>query len=365
MDKWKNNSNEVMSTNWIWGVKGLAVLSIVLYHWFSFFPEGFLGQAIRSMAEGAHTFFTLSAFGLYLSLAKGKHQIDMSWFLKRFSKVLVPYYMAVMTVCLSIVIYGALIGNIPDALRQFDLNPKSLLASIFLYRGFFDNYVFIINTAWWFVIAILQFYLIFPLLCFFYRKTSGKFFLGSILFINLFYQYVCVVTPGLHSPVFAKLFPSFLFEFSIGIYLADLFLNNPSRFFKLTLGMKPFLIGVSLRLFSLFLTLYTDKGYVFTDVFTATGFALIIYNLYYFISQNIKLKQVCDWIGRYSLSIFLLHEAYIVIIFNLLKNTNHPSVIIWPSLFFYSCFTVAISFLFQQYLINRNFLIKKYFVKTN
>jgi len=347
--------------SWLWGMRGIAIICVVLYHWFCFFSAGVCGLAVRASAQGAHTFFILSAFGLYFSLSQNKNRIDKKWFIRRLVKVLFPYYLAVLIVCVSIVIYGILIADVPLALRQFDLNAGSFWATMLLYRSFMDQYLFTINTAWWFVITILQFYLLFPLICYVYQRLPEKVFLLAALFINLFYQYFYSVAFDLHSAVYSKLFPAYLFEYSVGIYLSDLYVRDNAKFNALTLGVWPFAIGLILRSCGMWLALNGRVGYAFNNVFTSIGFFLIAYNIYIWMSYSTSFKACCGWLGKNAFSIFLLHESFIVIIFNLLKGA-HPSPLAMSFLLMaYLCFILPVCFLFQKFLVDRNiFIDRKY-----
>lgn len=134
-------------TNWLWQIKGYAILGIVLYHWFIYYLDGGLRIAFNLGGQGVHIFIILSAFGLYVSYDNINIKWHV-WYKKRLSKIAVPYYLSVLVIVLSIFIFGMIARNISRYLELSGLNLKTFLASVLFYRAFIDKYVMVINSPW-------------------------------------------------------------------------------------------------------------------------------------------------------------------------------------------------------------------------
>lgn len=347
------------NTDWMYGMKGLAILALSVYHWFYLFEEPVLSKLTRIGSQGVHIFFILSSFGLYYSLVQGNKQITGYWFKKRFLKLLIPYYIAVVLTCLMIVCYAALQPDFQKTMHALGLSGESLLATIFFYRNFIEEYFFAINVAWGFVGTILLLYLCFPLLYYFYRSSPKWLFLVATLAITLLYQFVYSLVWHMDGQIFSKFFLTFFFEFALGIYLADLFIHNKEKFDQMVSGIWPFMWGVLLLGMGIVLITWGSVGLAFNDTLNAMGIFLICYNLYTLISKSDRSKIVCDWLGRYSLGFFLLHQTYMLILYKFYKDffvgINHLWFIVY---FLLMCF---LAWVYHKFFIDHNPLLKKYF----
>lgn len=73
--------------------KGFAILSIVIFHYCQPYLSGAWAKAIMIGGTGVHLFFVLSGFGLGLS---SQMSSILGFYKKRFSKILIPYYFAIL-----------------------------------------------------------------------------------------------------------------------------------------------------------------------------------------------------------------------------------------------------------------------------
>ena len=69
--------------------KGVAIFSIIAFHFMMPFAEGWHAKAIVAGGAGVHLFFLLSGFGLGFSVNRFSFTV---FFRKRFTALLVPYY---------------------------------------------------------------------------------------------------------------------------------------------------------------------------------------------------------------------------------------------------------------------------------
>ncbi len=340
------NSDIYDNTNWIWYLKGCAILGIVLFHWFSYYLSETCVFAVNFGGQGVHVFIILSAFGIYLSYEKSHPKWGI-WCRKRFFKIILPYYSSILLVVFSILIFGVVSGNVGRYLGMSGLSIGSLVASVLLYRAFIDKYVLIINSPWWFIVTILELYLIFPLLYRCFKKYGWMIILGSLV-ITVGYEVYYAVILMSDSVVYSKFFLAFLFEYTSGIILADIYINRIAVFKKITIGLVPFMFGLLMEMIGIILAFHGPKGRAFNDVFNSVGYFLILINIVNYLCKYKIITRSFYWLGRYSLSIFLVHAPYIYLIYNNYRNGGIKSSLVYlPG---YLIVVGSISYIFQKCL---------------
>jgi len=343
----------IKDTSWVFGLKGMAILGIILYHWFSRFGFSLISLVARIGGQGVHVFFILSGFGLYFSISQSSEINWRSWFKKRFQKLLIPYYMSIF---LTIAIYAFI--SFKTSTQRLDW--QAIIASFFLYRNFIPEYVMAVNSPWWFVITILELYCVFPFLLSLFKKVGARKFLFISFLITFLYEVSYGITVGPENLVFARFFLCFLFEFCLGIVLADIFLNSLEKFKRITIGRMPFLVGISSEIIGGYLGLKGGLGIVFNDMLNALGYFLLSINFYYVIVKKINLlKRFLEYTGKRSLGLFLLHVPLIEF-FEL-----GFAITLWRWIFllpFYLIVVFGVNALFMNFLIKKNPFVKDYFV---
>ncbi|MDX8405085.1 MAG: acyltransferase, partial [Mariprofundus sp.] len=138
--------------------KGFAILSIVLMHYCTPYVEGVWSKIIMLGGTGVHLFFVISGFGLGLSL----YRLGvLAFYRKRFTKVLLPYYLAIITIFTVNLFYPVYPSD----------SWYALGGHLFLYKMFDETIENSFGLHFWFISTIVQFYIIFPLLLM--DKTSA------------------------------------------------------------------------------------------------------------------------------------------------------------------------------------------------
>ena len=196
-----------------------------------------LALFISAGSTGVNVFLIISGFGLTASWWKkygssGIEQIPRREFWKkRVFRILPPFWTAVAIATLLYFINPTWVPFGQDIWQQGTRAPLfALLATFTTLRNFITDYYYFLNGAWWYVGLSLQLYLIFPWLirlgC---RWGWLKLLLSSLLF-SLSYRAVFLLSLPESSGTLIPLafFPSRLFEFTFGIYLAVMFLS-PER----------------------------------------------------------------------------------------------------------------------------------------
>jgi len=330
------------NTVWITQMKGAGMIYIILFHWFGLHLKGFWNMAANAGAQGNHIFFTLSAFGLYLSLSRKAPAAGFSawrvWLWRRAKKLLLPYYISVAIVFSSIFFYGYATGDLAETLTRMHLNISTALSTVFLYRNFIGSHTTAINTPWWFAIAAMQFYLLFPFLYAIITKRGWMTLALGAFSINVLYISLYALVFKSTNNAF-KCFPlQFVFSFSLGLVLCRIYLQNKEHFFKTFTGFKAISAGLLLEGIGVFLSFQGETGKSFNDLFFGPGIFLLTFNLVKILSGSNLASKGMEKIGEYSLPLFLLHAPYIYLIF----PTKLPPGFL--NGFFY--FSVYVAFLF-------------------
>ena len=181
------------------GLRGLAALSVYLYHYTYFNPGIRLDLSIPLLGKILHTpfgfgftgvdlFFVLSGFLLTLPFAltaqSGKNfPVVSSYFRRRLLRVFPAYYAQ-----LAIIL---LVGSWFVTWKA--LNGTGLLAHLLMFFNIGPLPVQQMVGVWWTLPVELSFYLLLPLLAVFMRPGRWIYFLLFCLIMSLVYRYWAVV----------------------------------------------------------------------------------------------------------------------------------------------------------------------------
>lgn len=284
-------------------LKGLAILAVLLVHtsW-NFIKADELNEVVISNAF-INTFarFAVPLFifvsGLVLS-HKYFHSLDRnSFYSKRIKSILPPYVLFSLFYMLCKTAY---LSRFPDA-REVIIN--------WITGGY--GYL-------WFLVLIMQLYIIFPLLINIYKKFSLKsgYVLAAAFLIELTWAIADLGIPK------EFLFPSGIFYFALGIYAYDHAISFNLKS-KISYAMIPSIILIALSIsYRQILGIIYYGGFENIPIKHPTSsiissvvlYALIIILLYSMaanINDNKSLITtiICS-IGIYSFGIFLVHFFY-------------------------------------------------------
>ena len=228
MDAHQNSHNASSDTSWMNGLRALAVVGVVIHHWFLFVPFGGTDQIIGSLAglvrdvggTALHLFFLLSGCGLTISRLRQEDFRLGKWARRRFEKIVLPYWAVIIcTFCLAnLVLYST--GN-----SEKGYSWGSLLS----YLTFASNHY---QTAWemnptlWFMPVIVGLYIFFPFLVKVLKKYGAMVLLiftgvvtyGSIVIFRFFDYDIEHMT---------AVFLFFVLEFAMGMVLGYLTVIHP------------------------------------------------------------------------------------------------------------------------------------------
>lgn len=302
---------------------GIAILGVCLLHAFGWagIGDSVISKVVSPFARIAFTdgFLFLSGFGLYYSFSKNG---DLrQFYLKRVNRVLLPY----MVMSLPFFLLSLSIGNI--SLSTFLLKLTSLY---FWFWG---------NDGMWYISMSVALYFLFPVVYrFLFIKQKEQVILAKTLLVII----TCVAV----SFVLYDLAPHYFSMVQIGVTKAPMFfigmLVGWYSFLGRSMSWKHIVGGV----FWLCLTILLKKQ---SDVFIPyyeMAYRLLMMPLACLALEHFKtkrLKMVLQWLGRYSLEIYVLQMLMIGVAHKALILMNCPLNLI-PALHTLLTFAIVMGF---------------------
>lgn len=269
--------------------RGFAIITIVLWHLSNrVHLPAVLAKGMVLGGAGVHLFIFVSGYGLALSTYKG----FASFLKRRFSKVLIPYYIIITL----IFIVNIFLNLYPDDWRAY-------LSHIFLYKMFFDKYEMSLGHQFWFISTIIQFYVFFPLILRLVNSFSAVKAVTIALVISLGYSLFTFLIHEEGSKVWNSFFLQYLWEFVLGMVIArqDLLKNilAKSIFVFVLLG------GISLAIMALLVFKGGKVGQNFNDCFSFIGYTCCCIAIF---KLGISFfNRFIFWVESFSYSLYLIH----------------------------------------------------------
>jgi|GEM_PF-730978 len=303
-----DNSCKPQSVAWIDWIKAYAVLSIIFHHWLYF--VGSFGSApidrIIDIVEtvtgnGIHLFFIASGFGLTYSHCC-RPITWRRWFSRRLTKILVPYWIVVTATYLCVT---AVHGFAPKYLPE---SPGfSAFVQCMLLVQNFSREATLFNLSLWFIPDIVGLYCVFPLLFALLRKTGERLFIVSTFFISMG-SILAVALPGGEVNNHHSIFPFFIFQFSLGMFLGQRHSKGATTSNKTASAAALFAAGVLFYVISFLLTVKTAWGDGFNKPFTALGILLIFMAIVSMLRRRFSIADgLCAKIADASYYMYLIH----------------------------------------------------------
>ena len=297
------------SIDWMNVVKGFAMLGVIFEHWTMVSHESqnwFLEKTVLLTGSGGalvHQFFFLSGFGLTLGYLKRGIPSWKIWFIKRFSKIIVPYWIIIT----GTYVLALAVGN--------KYTVGDWFSYITLTRNFFTSGR-MLNWSFWFMPVIVGLYAFFPFLIWILERLRAS----TFLMLSFFLSYGSIAFFAIAGyPVDNHQSAIFFFHltpFAAGMFLAKITFKCNFILDKLASWYGCFLGFVMVGFSALLLKILTF-GNLINDIFTALGFFLILLWIYKTLTNIKLLKPIADFMklfGKYSYLIYLLHWPLIMYI---------------------------------------------------
>ena len=194
-------------------LRGYSITTIVLMHLLqSYELPNWLMKATAFGGAGVHVFILCSGFGLYLSYLR--KPLGYRDFLKRrFGRIYWP--MAI--VCIATALWMAFQG------KDFMM---PLLGNLLLFKMFVPELETSMGGQMWFVSTIIQFYIAWPLIVRLVRIWGGYY---HALIISMLWSTLVGLLGYGDERVWNSFFLQYLWEFCLGMKLAEIYVRNPER----------------------------------------------------------------------------------------------------------------------------------------
>lgn len=279
---------------------GIAMLSIMCMHYFEdltiYFPSSTIQYVIgRSVLDvvstfGVEIFLFLSGIGLFYSWHK--HPGFLSFYKKRFTRVLIPY--------LVVGIMFFLVYSYDDGVNLVKF-LQGLFFVTFFSRGF---------HTFWYVLCIMMCYLIFPFIYIILDHSKHPLrALMAMIAVVVTLNTVLHFTFGVlfsNIEILLTRFPIFM----IGAYFGHLVMKEKTVTKKeMIFYIVTAAIALSLRVVktSSSMAYWTVYQRYLAALLTIPTCLLLCYGLQF---ANTKLMQFFNFFGKHSMEIFLFHMMY-------------------------------------------------------
>ena len=319
--------------------RGFAILSIVIFHYSDQYAIGIWSKAVMLGGTGVHLFFIVSGFGLGLSSMK--MQIN-EFFKKRFTKILLPYYITIALICFVNVIWPL----------YKETSLYAIGGHLLLYKMFDEKIVGSFGYHFWFISTIIQFYIAFPLIVRLKNSLSSNQFVCSSILISITYWVLITVFNVAHLRVVNSFFLQYLWEFNLGIVLAERYLKGGELLWSKSRFVLILITISGIGLMAIMVLKGGRLGQTFNDMPASIGYLALTSLLYSIIKKIEVLKNFFTQIGKISYPLYLTHNAVFLLIngflvkFNILTSSIFTSllIILPSSILLAICYSSAINY---------------------
>ena len=315
-------------------LRGYSIFTIILMHLAKSSSTGAMKTALSFGGAGVHVFILVSGFGLYLSYLN-KPSTYPEFLKKRFLRVYLPY----------LLILPAFVAFYYFVKNSFDI--MTLSSHVFLFKMFSHTWDTSYAYSLWFISTIFQFYLFWPIILKLAKYKNGL--LISII-ISLGWATFVGWLGKQNDRAWASFFLQYLWEFVLGMKLAEIFKKTPEKIVIPRYGVL--LLGVIVGL--LLTGLMGKMGGVmklYNDIPSLVGYlslALLVYKL-----SLPYVNRFFIYTKRISYEWFLVHGQVIQMFRGMLRSALPTPLALFICLF--SSYFLAI--VFNQLLLQIN--IKK------
>ncbi len=292
---------------WIDQMKGVAILAIVLFHFFQNYPDqfGLVAALNRNGAKLGYAsvdiFFVMAGFNISFVMATKPKVIEWnSWLQKRIFRLYPTYFLAVGC---SLLMYVLLRGS------KLSLDLKFVLSCLGLAGYNFQS----INPGFWFFTVILEAYLATPLLFRFCKDKPERFLIAGTV-LGILTKAICALIDGGSWHLYflqTNFLGSYLFQYCLGLYWGFIYVRYQ--------GFRSVDWFISLGVFAGGLLSYVGMSLKGVDIIYMLGFD-IVFTPFMFMALHQALEKLnvvkglsmvlgfFAIAGIYSYQIYLIHQ---------------------------------------------------------
>ena len=316
-------------------LKGLAIISVVLYHFFSLLNADYITNVhlFDGGFLGVDVFFVISGFlvakGLNSQFAQGTFSL-IEFYKKRIARILPPF----LVVCIFSLVLGYFLV-FPEVYKELSKEIiNSLLFKVNFYFAHNGGYFSLSSSDKillhiWYISILIQFYILYPIiykLINIFLRNKNSAIAVTILSSALFILAIILQHKDSSYLLTQTRIWELFFGACLSFYINNVRLKNLLNFNKgKTIQKVLFTLGLFLIIVSIFTTNLTNGQWLVpTSIATVIGTMLIILcNL----DINTKLVSPFTFLGKSSYSLYLWHWPVIIFILKC-KYTNDISLIL-------------------------------------
>ena len=271
-------------------LKGFSIFTIALMHLIQMIPN--VPSILRKLSSiggtGVHVFFLCSGFGLYLSyLHKKTNYIE--FIKKRFMKIYIPYIIVI------------LISFFVPWMYSANDRISAILSHIFLYKMFIPRFEESFGIHFWFISTIIQFYIVFIPMCNVKEKLNkNSTFMMLFMLISVGWWILCYILGVTDERVWSSFFLQYIWEFSLGMVLADVFNNGRKVELNTAILLLMALVGIALQAF---MATKSEVLKIFNDIPALIGYT----SLALLLMLIPMIKRCAKWLSIISYEYYLVH----------------------------------------------------------
>ncbi|MCR5580065.1 MAG: acyltransferase [Pseudobutyrivibrio sp.] len=306
------------SMNWM---RVLAFVFIIVYHYmvelelrgnYNFHESSiyYMNNNFHIAILGVSMFFMISGAGLMLS--SRKHWDIKEFYRKRFTKLLIPFYIVELIALLFTYSFHS------DWIAGFTFyNKRYLIFNLLGMDGYFEQYMdtFSLHVGEWFLGALIMLYVVFPIFRYFMEKNRYiTIVVATIYYLVLVYSNIIPESPW--TNVFVK-----AYDFILGMFLI---IELPRILSRKKLRLALLVITLGLIVFAISYTGILATPMVINNLVLALSFFVFFFTLEDIIAKAAWANKGIDWICGISYEIFLVHHVIIYFFGDIIKGQLMP-----------------------------------------
>lgn len=335
-------------------LRGFAIIGVVLIHVTASFSISEMNSVLTKVNASIDVYnhFSIPLFVLISGIVLGMNYVSSynikKFYTKRFNKLFIPY-----------LIWS--LFYLPLKMYVTGTSSFKRIGIWFLSAGVYYHL--------WFFLLILQLYILYPII----RKILNNkkiSFLALILIFQIIYNHEIgrMIQNYYSSFIPTKIFFSYIFYFSFGIWISDNIDKVNSFLKKIDIKISVVLFGITIIL-SVFLSYnwlanynkfhdMNDSLILFENIITPLMYIVIFINLSkiskLLVLNNGKAYKFMNKLGKYSFGIFLVHAVFLDVTQEILEFAG----LYVDNLFYYILsflITLISSLVFCSFIENTNF----------
>lgn len=364
-------SNDIKKYDYLDHLRWIAIIWVILthLHYLSIPSRNwlFLDTIFKIWGMWVPLFFLISAYALALSTqarekTEAKHWY--SFYIRRFFRIYPLFFIMVLVVYFLFSSMNWMIWNI-----NFDTSAANLFSHIFFLFGFSPKYIWSMYLWEWSLFNEFIFYLLFPLIYSFFKKTNlNRSLLMTV--ILWFFSYLANIIANMHGGVDLYGTPiTHMFSFWVWMLVFKLTQTN----LQILLKHSKILRLLNIVLYIILTTVYIYFGYLHVFIYFIINLWLTLFlfaKWIYKIPKYFWIHRFLKFTGLVSYSLYLINYRFYLLMWTLyalyLKSFIHLFIydllyILLVLAILYSLSYLTYLYIEQPWIEKGKALIKKYF----